>query len=318
MWYPEAAMYLIRRLGVFAFSLFVASVLVFVVMSVLPGDPARVMLGTQATEDAVQDLRTELGLNRSLPVQYGDWASGVLQGDFGRSVFTNQPVADQILDRMKITVPLALLALSFTVVLSVPLGVFAASRHRKLGDAVVSVISQVGLAVPAFWAGIMMVTVFAVRNRWFPATGFPGWGDTSAALKALVLPALSLSIVQSAIITRYVRSAVLDTLREEYIRTARSKGLSKVGALWRHGLRNAAIPVLTILGLQFAALLGGTVVIETVFVLPGLGRLVLDAIGRRDFPIVQGGAFAIVAIILTINLLVDLTYRLLDPRVSQQ
>jgi peptide/nickel transport system permease protein len=318
VWYSEAAMYLIRRLGVFAFSLFIASVLVFVVMSVLPGDPARVMLGTQATEEAVQDLRTELGLNRSLLVQYGDWASGVLHGDFGHSVFTNQPVADQILDRMKITVPLALLALTFTVVLSVPLGVFAASRHRKLGDAVVSVISQVGLAVPAFWAGIMMVTVFAVRNRWFPATGFPGWEDPGAAFKALFLPALSLSIVQSAIITRYVRSAVLDTLREEYIRTARSKGLSKVGALWRHGLRNAAIPVLTILGLQFAALLGGTVIIETVFVLPGLGRLVLDAIGRRDFPIVQGGAFAIVAIILTINLLIDLTYRLLDPRVSQQ
>lgn len=309
-------MYVIRRIGVFAFSVIVASVLVFVVMSILPGDPARVMLGTQATPEAVDALRDELGLNRSLAVQYADWFAGAVRGDLGVSVFTGQSISQQIFDRLSITVPLAVFAMTLTVLISFPLGVFAAARHRKLGDAVVSVVSQVGLAIPAFWAGLVLATVLAVGYGWFPASGFPGWDDgIGQALRALFLPAFSLSIVQSSIITRYVRSAVLETLREDYIRTARSKGLSRSAALWRHGLRNAAIPVLTILGLQFGALLAGTVVIESVFVLPGLGRMLLDGISRRDLPLVQGGAFAIVAFILAVNLVVDLTYRLIDPRV---
>ncbi len=310
-------MYVVRRVGVFLVSLLTASILVFVVMSILPGDPARVILGTQATPEAVESLREELGLNRSLPTQYLDWLSHAVRGDLGESVFTGQAIGPQVANRLKITAPLALMALTFTVLLSFPLGVFAAARHRQAGDNIVSVISQLGLAIPAFWAGLMLVTLFAVRLRWFPAGGFPGWGDSFfGSLKALLLPALSLAIVQSAIITRYVRSAVLETLREDYIRTARSKGLTRSQALWRHGLRNAAIPVLTILGLQFAALLSGTVVIESVFVLPGLGRMLLDGITRRDLPLVQGGAFVIVAFILLINLIVDLTYRLLDPRVG--
>ncbi len=309
-------MYVIRRIGVFLFSAFVASVLVFVVMSILPGDPARVMLGTQATPESVESLRAELGLDRPLPVQYFDWLGGAVRGDLGESVFTGQAIAPQIADRLAVTLPLAIFAITLTILLSFPLGVFAASQHRRFGDAIVSIISQLGLAVPAFWAGLLLVTVFAVNRRWFPASGFPGW-DVSMweSLRALFLPAVSLAIVQSAIITRYVRSAVLETLREDYIRTARSKGLSRSAALWRHGLRNAAIPVLTILGLQFAALLAGTVVIESVFVLPGLGRMLLDGISRRDLPLVQGGAFVIVTFILTINLVIDLTYRLIDPRV---
>lgn len=312
-------MYVIRRIGVYVFSLILASILVFVVMSVLPGDPATVMLGTRATPESVAALRSELGLDRPLVVQYLDWFTGMIQGDLGESVFTGQAIGPQIADRLAVTLPLALMALTMTTLIAFPLGVFAAARHRKAGDAVVSVLSQVGLAVPAFWAGLMLITVFAINNRWFPASGFPGWGESvGQSLRALVLPAFSLAIVQSSIITRYVRSAVLETLREDYIRTARSKGLSQSQALWRHGLRNAAIPVLTILGLQFAALLGGTVIIETVFVLPGLGRMLLDGITGRDLPLVQGGAFVIVAFILTINLLVDLSYRVIDPRVRQQ
>lgn len=311
-------MYVVRRIAIFVASLLLASVVVFVVLSVLPGDPARVMLGTQATETSVASLRADLGLDRPLVVQYLDWLGGAVRGDLGESVFTQRAILPEIVDKLGVTIPLAVLAMTLTVLISFPLGVFAAARHRRLGDGVVSIASQVGLAIPAFWAGLMLVTVFAVRNRIFPAGGFPGWDESFwQATRSLILPAISLAIVQSAIITRYVRSAVLETLREDFIRTARSKGLSRSAALWRHGLRNASIPVLTILGLQFSALLGGTVVIESVFVLPGLGRMLLDGIDRRDFPVVQGGAIVIVGLILFVNLLVDLSYRLLDPRVGE-
>lgn len=286
-------------------------------MSVLPGDPATVMLGTQATPESVAALRSELGLDRPIVVQYADWLAGAVRGDLGESVFSGRPIGPQVVDRLGVTLPLALMAMVLTIVVSFPAGVFAAAHHRKAGDTAVTVVSQVGLAIPAFWAGLLLVTVLAVRYRLFPASGFPGW-DVSAwqSVRALLLPAVSLALVQSAIITRYVRSAVLETLREDFVRTARAKGLTRSAALWRHGLRNAAIPVLTVLGLQFAALLAGTVVIESVFVLPGLGSMLLQGISRRDLPLVQGGAFVIVVFILTVNLVVDLFYRFVDPRVK--
>jgi len=288
-------------------------------MSILPGDPAQVMLGTQATPEALAELRERLGLNEPLIAQYFNWLFSALTGDFGVSPFSGQEIGPQIIDRLKLTIPLAFLAMSITVVVSFPLGVLAAARHRKLTDATVSVGSQIGLAIPAFWAGLLLVTVFAVNLRLFPSGGFPGWDvSVSESLRSLVLPALSLAIVQSAIITRYVRSAVLDTMRHDYIRTARAKGLTRSAALWKHGLRNASIPVLTILGLQFAALLAGTVVIESVFVLPGLGSMLLQGITRRDLVLVQGGAFTIAILILLVNLFVDLMYRVLDPRVAEQ
>ncbi len=312
-------MYVLRRFGVFAVSVFVSSLLVFMVMSILPGDPAQLMLGTQATPEALEELRRALGLNRPLITQYFDWLASALRGDFGVSPFSGQEIGPQIVERLKVTIPLALMAVSMTILVAFPLGVFAASRHRKVGDAVVSVGSQVGLAIPAFWAGLILVTVFAVNLQWFSAGGFPGWDvSVTESLKALFLPAVSLAIVQAAIITRFVRSAVLDTMRNDYIRSARSKGLTKWAALWKHGLRNAAIPVLTILGLQFAALLAGTVVIESVFVLPGLGSMLLQGITRRDLPLVQGGAFTIAVLILAVNLAVDLMYRVIDPRVVEQ
>jgi len=310
-------MYLLRRVGVYLLSIVVASALVFSVMSVLPGDPAQVMLGTQATPENVAALRSELGLDRPIPVQYAEWLAGALHGDLGTSIFSGQDIGAQIADRMRITLPLALLAMVLTSVIGIPAGIYAASRHRRLGDTIVSTLSQVGLAVPAFWAGLLLVGAFAVRRRWFPANGFPGWSPSPAdAVRALILPALSLALVQGAIITRYVRSAILETLREDYIRTARAKGLTRSAALWRHGLRNAAIPVLTVLGLQFGALFAGTVVIESVFVLPGIGSMLLQAITRRDLLLVQGGAFVIVVFILTVNLCVDLAYRFIDPRVG--
>jgi peptide/nickel transport system permease protein len=311
-------MYVLRRVGIYLFSVVVASMLVFSVMSILPGDPAQVMLGTQATPAAVEVLRAELGLDRPIPIQYLDWLSGALRGDLGTSVFSGQEIAPQVAGRLRITLPLAVMAMVMTMLIALPAGMYAAVRHRRLGDTVVTTISQIGLAVPAFWAGLLLISTFAVGRGWFPASGFPGWGSVGHGLRALFLPALSLAIVQGAIITRYVRSAVLATMREDYIRTARSKGLSRSAALWKHGFRNALIPVLTILGLQFAALLAGTVVIESVFVLPGLGSMLLQGITRRDLFLVQGGAFVIVAFILTVNLLVDLAYRFIDPRVARR
>ncbi len=299
----------------FALSLLVASMVVFWVLSVLPGDPATRILGVQATPEKVAALRHDLGLDRSLVSQYGDWVSGAVRGDFGQSYVSGSAVAPQITDRLRITLPLAILGMLLASVVALPAGVFAASRHRTAGDVFVSVLSQIGISIPAFWAGLLLTTYLAVRWGLFPAGGFPGWSESAwGSLKSLILPAVSLALVQGAILTRYVRSAVLEVMREDFVRTARAKGLTRRVALRRHGLRNAAIPVVTILGLQLAALLAGTVVIENVFVLPGLGRLLVQAIGRRDLLVVQGVTLVITATILAVNLGVDLLYNLLDPR----
>ncbi len=299
----------------FALSLLVASMVVFWVLSVLPGDPATRILGVQATPEKVAALRHDLGLDRSLVSQYGDWVSGAVRGDFGQSYVSGSDVAPQITDRLRITLPLAVLGMLLASVVALPAGVFAASRHRTAGDVFVSVLSQIGISIPAFWAGLLLTTYLAVRWGLFPAGGFPGWSESAwGSLKSLILPAVSLALVQGAILTRYVRSAVLEVMREDFVRTARAKGLTRRVALRRHGLRNAAIPVVTILGLQLAALLAGTVVIENVFVLPGLGRLLVQAIGRRDLLVVQGVTLVITATILAVNLGVDLLYNLLDPR----
>jgi len=311
--------YVVRRIFIFLASVIAASLLVFFVMSVLPGDPAVVMLGTQATPESVEALRQELGLNRPFLVRYFDWAGSAVRGDLGVSFFSGIAIGGQIAERLKVTLPLAFMAMTMTILVAFPAGVFAAARHRKPADTFVSVSSQIGLAIPAFWAGLILVTVFAVNLSWFPAGGFPGWDEGFwQAVQALLLPAISLALVQSAILTRYVRSAVLETLKLDFIRTARAKGLSRSAALWRHGLRNASIPVLTVLGLQFAALLAGTVVIESVFVLPGLGSMLLQAITRRDLFLVQGGTIVIVTFILLISLVVDIVYHLVDPRLRAQ
>lgn len=309
------ASYVIRRLGVFVASVFLASVAVFLVLSVLPGDPAVRILGTQATPESVARLREDLGTDRPLVEQYVDWAGGVVTGDLGTSYVTRDDIGPQIRERLKVTLPLALSGMTLAVVVAVPAGVLAASRHRRLGDTVVSVVAQLGISVPAFWAGLLLTTYVAVRWGILPAGGFPGWGASIGdSLRHLVLPAVSLALVQGAILTRYVRSAVLEVMSEDFIRTARAKGLTRAEALRRHGLRNAAIPVVTVLGLQLAALLAGTVVIENVFVLPGLGRLLVQAIERRDLLLVQSTTLVITGAILTMNLAVDLIYNVLDPR----
>ncbi|TQM46008.1 ABC transporter permease [Pseudonocardia cypriaca] len=309
---------LVRRTAVFVASLVVASVVVFAFMSVLPGDPARVALGVNATEEAVAATRAAFGTDRPLVVQYLDWVGGLPVGDFGRSYVTDVDVGPQILDRLLVTTWLVLTGMAVALVVALPLGVLAAVHHRRAAGTAISAFSQVGVAIPSFLAGILLVTVFAVRLGWLPSGGWvPPAQDPVEFLRRLLLPALALGLVQGAVLTRYVRSAVLDVLREDYLRTARSKGLTPGRALVRHGLRNAAIPVVTVLGLQLATLLVGAVVVERVFVIPGLGSLLLDGVANRDLLLVQGVVIVLVLAVLVVNFLVDVAYAVLDPRLRR-
>ncbi len=309
---------LLRRTAVFVVSLVVASVAVFAFMTVLPGDPARVALGVNATEEAVAATRAEFGTDRPLVVQYADWVSGLPRGEFGRSYVTDADIGPQIVDRLLVTTWLVLSGMVVALVVAIPLGIAAAVRHRTPSGALISGLSQVGVAVPSFIAGILLVTVFAVRLGWLPSGGWtPPAQDPVQFLRQLALPALALGLVQGAVLTRYVRSAVLDVLREDFLRTARAKGLTPTRALVRHGLRNAAIPVVTVLGLQLATLLIGAVVVERVFVIPGLGSLLLDGVANRDLLLVQGVVIVLVLAVLVVNFLVDVAYTVLDPRLRR-
>ncbi len=306
---------ILRRLGVLFASLAVSTLLVFAFMQVLPGDPARVALGVNASDEAVSSLRHDFGLDRPLPVQYLTWASGLFRGDLGTSYVTSAQIGPQIADRLMVTLWLAFAGMSLAILIALPLGTVSAVRHRSAVGLAVSAVSQIGVAIPAFLAGIMLITLFAVQLRWFPANGWtPPAQDPARFLQQLTLPALSLGLVQGAVLTRYVRSSVLEVLREDYLRTARSKGLRPWPALMRHGLRNAAVPVITVLGLQLAALLVGAVVIERVFVIPGLGSLLLDSVSNRDLLVVQDVVMLLVLAVLLITFLVDVLYLLVDPR----
>ena len=306
---------LLTRTGVFAASVAVASLVVFGFMAVLPGDPARVALGVNATPEAVARLRAEFGTDRPLALQYLDWVRGLVVGDFGRSYVTHEAVGPQVLDRLGVTLWLVGLALVVAVLVGVPAGAVMAVRHQRFSGLVLSVASQLGIAVPAFLTGILAVAVFAVRLGWLPSGGYTAPVDGPVDfVRHLVLPVTALGLAQAAVLARYVRSAVLDVLREDYLRTARAKGLTPMRALARHGLRNAAIPVTTVLGLQLATLLVGAIVVERVFVIPGLGSLLLDGVANRDLLLVQGVVMVLVAAVLLVNLAVDLLYAVLDPR----
>jgi peptide/nickel transport system permease protein len=303
------------RAGVLLASLAVSSVVVFGFLAALPGDPARVALGVNATEESVATLRTEFGLDRPLRTQYVDWVGGMLTGDPGRSYVSKAEIGPQLADRMQVTLWLVAAATVIAVVIALPAGTLMAVRHGKLSGLVLAGLSQLGVAVPAFLAGILLITLFAVRLRWLPSGGWtPPVEDPVMFLRQLTLPALALGLVQGAVLTRYVRSAVIDVLREDYLRTARAKGLTPERALWRHGLRNAMVPVVTVLGLQLATLLIGAVVVERVFVVPGMGKLLLDAVANRDLLLVQAVVMVLVVAVLVVNFVVDLLYTVLDPR----
>ena len=296
-------------------TLLVASLLIFLLLEILPGDPAAVILGVGAQEDTLRALRAELGLDLPAPVRYLNWLGEVLQGDLGRSYTYNTPVQELLLNRVELSLPLALLAILLSTGIAIPLGVFAASRHRKVADTGIMGFAQLGVAVPNFWFAILLILLFSVKLGWFSAGGFAGWdAGWFPAFKSLVLPAVALALPQAAILARVTRSSVLETVQEDYIRTARAKGLSRSQALWRHAVRNALIPVVTILGLQLSFLLAGTIIIENVFYLPGVGRLLFQAIAQRDLMVVKNLVLVLAATVVLVNFLVDLLYAVLDPR----
>ena len=304
-----------RRLTALMVTLLVASLLIFLLLEILPGDPAAVILGVGAQEDTLRALRAELGLDLPAPVRYLNWLGEVIQGDLGRNYTYDTPVQELLLNRVELSLPLALLAILLSTGIAIPLGVFAASRHRKVADTGIMGFAQLGVAVPNFWFAILLILLFSVKLGWFSAGGFAGWdAGWFPAFKSLVLPAVALALPQAAILARVTRSSVLETVQEDYIRTARAKGLSRSQALWRHAVRNALIPVVTILGLQLSFLLAGTIIIENVFYLPGVGRLLFQAIAQRDLMVVKNLVLVLAATVVLINFLVDLLYAVLDPR----
>lgn len=311
--------FLIRRFLSLGLTLLLAALVVFVVLEVLPGDPARLMLGLEAREDTVQALRDQMGLNRPVIERFFLWLGGLATGDLGISYTYSVPVSDLVAARLPVTLPLAVLALVLAVALALPAGVWAASRRGQATDTGLMALTQVGIAIPNFWFAMLLVFVFAVTLRLVPSGGFPGWqAGIGPAVTALILPAIALALPQAAILTRVMRSALIDTLSEDYIRTARAKGLSQQAALWGHALRNALIPVLTILGLQFAFLITGTIIIENVFYLPGIGRLIFQAITQRDLIVVKSVVVLLVGLVILVTFVVDIAYALVDPRLRRR
>jgi peptide/nickel transport system permease protein len=307
--------YLIRRLLILLATLLAASLVVFIVLQVLPGDPAALMLGTGARADTLAALRHRLGLDAPLWLRYLRWIFGMARGDFGVSYTYSVPVAELIRDRGALSLPLALLAILLSTAIAIPVGVLAAARRGSARDAAMMGVAQVGVAIPNFWLGILLILVFAVHLPWLPASGFPGWSaGLGAGLRALILPALALALPQAAILARVTRASVIETLSEDFIRTARAKGLSRSAALWRHAVPNALIPVVTLIGLQFSFLLAGTVIVENVFTLPGLGRLVFQAIAQRDLIVVQDLVVLLAGSVILVNFAVDLAAAAIDPR----
>jgi len=308
--------FLFRRTVGFLLTLLAVSVVVFAVMNVLPGDPALTILGLDATDDALAALREQLGLNDPLLTRYFSWIWNALQGDFGTSHSFRVPVATLIGERLPMTISLAISGMVLTLIVALTLGIGAAARHRSFGDWGVMFLSQLGIAIPAFWLSILLVLLFAVKLRWLPPGGFSGWSDPVAAMRSLILPTVALALVQSAVLTRVTRSSALEIMRQDFVRTARASGLSHRRVLWRHVLPNALVPIVTIVGMQFAALVTGTIVIENVFYLPGLGRLIFQSISNRDLPTVQALVMLFAAIVVTANFIVDLLYVVIDPRLK--
>lgn len=311
--------FLFGRIVSMAISLLVASIVIFAILEVLPGDPAQFMLGINAQPDTLAALRTQLGLDQPVFLRYFSWLAGMLHGDFGISYTYRSPVTELVLQRVAVSAPLAIYALSLTILIAFPAGIIAAARRNSATDLTVMGATQIGVAVPNFWFAIILMWVFAVTLHWFSAGGFAGWDKGFfEGMKSLTLPAVALALPQASILARVMRSSLLDTLGEDYIRTARAKGLSQNRTLWRHAVRNALIPVLTIVGLQFAFLLAGAIIIENVFYLPGLGRLIFQGITQRDLITVKSVVMLLVFAVIFVNFLVEVAYVLIDPRLRHQ
>lgn len=313
----ESTLFVARKIGTLLLSLFIASIVVFTLLRLLPGDSAGTTLGVGTTAEQLEQLRRELGSDQPLPVQYWMWLVDLFTG---RSVsfVSKKPFGELIGHRLTITVPLSLAAFTLSVLISTPIGILAATRRKSFVGLAISGLSQVGLAVPIFWVGVILVWIFSLRLGWFPSGSFPrqGWSDPGAAILALSLPAITIAIAMSATLIRYIRSSVIDVIETDYLRTARSLGYSRTQALVRHGLRNASVPVVAILGIELGTSLLGAVVIENVFALPGLGQLLLTSVSARDLPVVQNLVMLLTAVVLILNTLVDLLQRGIDPRLQ--
>jgi peptide/nickel transport system permease protein len=311
------SVFVLRRLLTLLATLVGASLIIFLVLDALPGNAAQMLMGADASADAVRALTVKLGLDQPLAVRYLQWIKGLLTGDLGNSYVYGTPVASLIAERLVLTIPLAIMAMSITVTLALSAGIYTAANHNKLGDVGVMSLTQIGIALPNFWFAILLVLLFSVRLQWLSAGGFPGWEDGIwLGIRSLLLPAVSLAVVQAAILARVTRSAVLEVLREDFVRTARAKGLGKREVLWGHVLRNAMIPVMTVMGLQFANLLAGTIVIENVFYLPGLGRLIFQSIANRDLIVVRNCVMLLATMVVIVNFVVDILYAFIDPRIK--
>lgn len=304
-----------RLLGMLVVMLLVVTI-VFVIVRITPGDPAAVMLGPDATSADIAALRTQLGLDRPLLVQYFQYLADVVRGDFGQSIFLGQPVLRALADRAEPTFFLTLFSLGIAVAIALPIGIYSAYRRGSAFDQSATTVAMLAASIPSFWLGLLMIQFFAVKLGWFPTSGYGGPGASFAArLGHLVLPAFALGIVSSALIIRFTRASMLDVLNDDYVRTARSKGMGEARVILRHALKNAMIPILTIIGLTAALLISGAVVTETVFSLPGVGNLVVNAVLRRDYPVIQGALLVVAGLYVLINFLIDMLYILVDPRV---
>lgn len=313
--------FVLQRLLSFFITLAATSVVVFGVLEWLPGNAAQVILGETATPESLAAMEDQLGLHQPALTRYFQWTLGLLQGQSGLSISYSTPTLELIVERLQVTLPLAIMAMLITAGLALTLGLYAASKQNSRADLGVMTLSQLGLALPNFWLAILLILLFAVQLQWVSAGGFPGWtedagGGVFRALGALILPAVALAAVQTAILTRVTRSAVIESMGEDYVRTARAKGLSKQQVLWRHVLRNAMLPVVTIMGLQFGNLITSAIVIENVFVLPGIGRLVFQAIANRDLVVVRDVVMVLSAFVIAINFLIDILYAWIDPRLQ--
>jgi len=308
--------YVFRRLGGMAIVMFVVATIVFVIVRVIPGDPAAIMLGPDATGADIAALRERLGLNQPLPVQYAIFLARTASGDLGQSIFLNRPVLQALAERAEPTLCLTLIAITIALAIGLPAGIISAVQRGRVADQVALAMAMLLASMPAFWLGLIFIQRFAVDLGWFPVAGY---GEPEAGflerMRHLLLPALVLGLNSSALITRFTRASMLDVLGEDYIRTGRSKGLGEPVVVMKHALRNALIPILTVVGLTMALLLGGAVVTETVFSLPGVGNLVVSAVLRRDYPVIQGALIVIAALYVLVNLAIDLLYLLIDPRV---
>ncbi|MEY4884419.1 MAG: hypothetical protein RIS34_2273 [Pseudomonadota bacterium] len=315
MLFGTMSLFFAKRVLTLLATLIGASLVVFLALEVLPGNAAQMLMGPDADPEAVRELATRLGLDQPALTRYFHWIGGLLTGDLGSSYAYSSPVLALIQERLAVTVPLALMAMGLTSALALSAGLYAAARHNRHGDATVMGLTQMGIAIPNFWFAILLILLFSIHLNWLPAGGFPGWEEGFwPALESLILPAISLAVVQAAILARVTRSAVLEVLREDFVRTARAKGLTRRATLLRHVLRNAMIPVVTIMGLQFANLLAGTIVVENVFYLPGLGRLIFQSIANRDLIVVRNCVMLLAAMVVIVNFVVDVLYAVIDPR----